>query len=149
MTMEISPVPLFDFNWNDFSHCDEINASLDILNQNDNVNAQLDQLMNLNFLSDLDPDSRGSLAEDGSSALCPPNSISRIPTSHDIPIKGGHSFPPPSNYTWKKLLDNRWLEINLQLQVCLCRGWCWVLNFGVDLGFGVSITAGECGEFIC
>jgi hypothetical protein len=117
MDMDISPVPLFDFNWNDFSHFDEINQSLDVLNQNDDVNAQLDQLMNMNFLSELDMEQRSSPVLDGSSAICPPNTLSRIPTSQDIPVKGIHSFPPPSKYTWKKLLEWRWQELNDQLSL--------------------------------
>jgi hypothetical protein len=109
-------IPLFDFNWNDFGHFDDINQSLDILNQTDDVNAQLDLLMNMNYLSNLESGSpagnstevEGLSSEGGAAALCPPNIFLRIPTSDDIPIRGIHSGPPPTKVSWKRLKEATW-----------------------------------------
>jgi hypothetical protein len=133
-TSTISPtatgIPLFDFNWNDFGHFDDINQSLDILTQTDDVNAQLDLLMNLNYLSNLDSggqsptrtevaassmDAEAGLIE-GAAALCPPNIFLRIPTSDDIPIRGIHSGPPPTKVSWKRLKEATWYMLSDEVE---------------------------------
>jgi hypothetical protein len=117
-----SPIPLFDFDWTNFGHFDDINQSLDILTQNDDVNAQLDQLMNMNYLSNLNSTLASPAAlpgtpadVDAGSALCPPNRVLRIPTSDDIPIRGIHSGPPPTTYTWKRLKEQHWHTLHNEL----------------------------------
>jgi len=124
-TSGMSPVPLLDFNWNNFDFFDEVDQSLDILNWNEDVNAQLDQLMNMNFLTELEPGPSTAITPrappvpkpDGSSELVPPNPLMRIPTSDEIPIKGIHSGPPPSRYTWNRLVDSKWAELNDRLRL--------------------------------
>jgi hypothetical protein len=122
-----SPIPLFDFDWTNFGHFDDINQSLDILNRNDDVNAQLDQLMNMNYLSNLEsslasPANAPGTPVDGEpgSALCPPNRILRIPTSDDIPIRGIHSGPPPTTYVWKRLREHTWQDMNNEINNSVC-----------------------------
>jgi hypothetical protein len=126
-----SPIPLFDFDWTNFGHFDDINQSLDILNRNDDVNAQLDQLMNMNYLSNLDSTLASPAAVpgtpadvDGGSALCPPNRVLRIPTSDDIPIRGIHSGPPPTTYAWKRLKEQNWHDLNNELNALVFHPVC-------------------------
>lgn len=119
-------IPLFDFNWNDFGHFDDINQSLDILNQTDDVNAQLDLLMNMNYLSNLESGGPGSptgnsnevegVASEGAAVLCPPNIFLRIPTSDDIPIRGIHSGPPPTTVNWKRLKEATWYLLSDEVE---------------------------------
>jgi hypothetical protein len=102
--------PSMSNNWN-FGYLDEINESLDILNQEGGVSAQLDQLLN-SFLSEenvmTNVNSKPTPAASGSPLF-------RIPTSSEVPIEGIHSAPPPSNRVWRKLTESRWNEIASQV----------------------------------
>jgi hypothetical protein len=95
----------------------------------------------MNYLSNLDSTLASPAAVPGTpadvdagSALCPPNRVLRIPTSDDIPIRGIHSGPPPTTYTWKRLKEQNWNDLNNELNALVrspfleadCRRLSWM-----------------------
>ena len=94
--LQSSAVPLFDVNWDESGVFQEINQILGVFERSGDVNAQLDQLMNINFLSELESGMDGS-------DLRPSNTLLNIRMSDDNSMSRIDSGPSPSKHTWRRL----------------------------------------------